>query len=1034
MVKAGAFTFCLLRFASYILLLAPSPSLGESPSSDKVILRAEGVQEFPGGDVNSLADLEILDTFQRKFPQIVPVATTGLEIPGSSTMDIRPLMQIAGNIAPDVMYVNFRQSDTYVSNKFLYPLEEYIERDLGENIQDGHLLRQYVKDGREVNEYYGRLREILRRRQDAVEKFYPDLAALRGQIEAYGGQLDRHLAAEVESAYPELGRWRGDGRRYAAELAKRVEILLHGGSAGNTKTVGGREWGVGSGADSRPDPDSPLPTPYSLLPTPNTSLPAPNSSLRERVAAIVTAQKSVQLDIRVPRLCWEVIRRRCPYSQKEGQTCPYLAARGLAQAPGHYHIWAYPYNPVIMTFFYRKDLFADAGLPDRPPRDLEEMLEWGRLLTNPKEDRYGVQMELGAISWPTLSVLYSLGGRVVEQDAQGQWRCVFDSEEAVEAYYFVARMFLEEYTNASGKQRGIVYLGASSTGGEVKCAMKFDYIYQKFFAQNNPAQWGFGPVPLGPTGIRGSEFNAGMFGIYAGLDRPEDRARRDAAWEYISFADGPDAKRIRATVFVENGQAQFIRPPMLVAAGFPEYARQVPSGWEEAYQAALRDGVPEPYGKNCQLVYNYVSEAIDQLRSDSAVKAAIDRGAAGKQAAKDRIREILKAAVIRGNQKMLNRFSDEPYPFGPTIGGKQLVIHTFDNEMSFRNAVAIVVAAAILLTFGWVFYRVFKVFSQVQGPITGKDRSAWQFGKFKWAYILMAPALGSIALWAYYPLARGTAIAFQDYNVRGFSEWVGMENFANVLFDESFWYAMWVSLKYTLLYMIFGFGAPIVLAFLLTEVPKGKIVYRTIYYLPAVLTGVIVMFLWKQFYGQYGMINQLCNYVISFINWAFSWAMSGPIEEMHVDWLSNKHFALLFCLLPSIWAGMGPGCLIYLAALKTVPDDIYEAADIDGAGIWGKMTNVALPSIKALILINFIGAMIGAMKSGAQFMLAMTGGGPHTPYGETEVIGLHIFWQAYGYLRFGSATAMAWILGSLLIGFTVYRLQQLSRMEFRTAG
>ena len=82
----------------------------------------------------------------------------------------------------------------------------------------------------------------------------------------------------------------------------------------------------------------------------------------------------------------------------------------------------------------------------------------------------------------------------------------------------------------------------------------------------------------------------------------------------------------------------------------------------------------------------------------------------------------------------------------------------------------------------------------------------------------------------------------------------------------------------------------------------------------------------------------------------------------------------------------------------------------------------------------FVAAMIGAVKSGSEFVLAMTGGGPYAPYGETEVIGLHIFWQAFGYLRFGSAVAMAWILGTLLIGFTVLQLQRLSRMEFRTVA
>ena len=144
--------------------------------------------------------------------------------------------------------------------------------------------------------------------------------------------------------------------------------------------------------------------------------------------------------------------------------------------------------------------------------------------------------------------------------------------------------------------------------------------------------------------------------------------------------------------------------------------------------------------------------------------------------------------------------------------------------------------------------------------------------------------------------------------------------------------------------------------------------------------------------------------------------------------------ALFFCLLPVVWAGMGPGCLIYLAALKTVPEEIYEAADIDGAGIFHKVKHIAFPGIKGLVMINFVGVMIGTIKGGSEMVLAMTGGGPYTPYGQTEVIGLHIFWQAYGFLRFGAATAMAWVLGSLLIGFTVIQLTRLSRMEFKRAG
>lgn len=160
---------------------------------------------------------------------------------------------------------------------------------------------------------------------------------------------------------------------------------------------------------------------------------------------------------------------------------------------------------------------------------------------------------------------------------------------------------------------------------------------------------------------------------------------------------------------------------------------------------------------------------------------------------------------------------------------------------------------------------------------------------------------------------------------------------------------------------------------------------------------------------------------------------SVEIDLLQKNWLQDPNMALICILLPVIWSGMGPGCLIYLAALKTIPEESYEAADIDGAGIWHKIFHVAIPGIKALLIINFIGVIVATMQGGGDFALAMTGGGPYSPYGETEFVSLKIFFQAFGYLKFGVATAMAWILGSMLIGFTVIQLQRLSRLEFKTA-
>ncbi len=147
------------------------------------------------------------------------------------------------------------------------------------------------------------------------------------------------------------------------------------------------------------------------------------------------------------------------------------------------------------------------------------------------------------------------------------------------------------------------------------------------------------------------------------------------------------------------------------------------------------------------------------------------------------------------------------------------------------------------------------------------------------------------------------------------------------------------------------------------------------------------------------------------------------------DWLGNPKTAMLSIVIPMVWAGMGPGCLIYLAALKGIADDYYEAADVDGATFVDKIMFVVFPILKPLILINFIGVFIASFYGATASILVMTAGTANT-----ETAGLYIFYKAYIYLKFGPATAMAWILAFMLIGFTVNQLRILSRLEFRTTG
>jgi multiple sugar transport system permease protein len=323
-----------------------------------------------------------------------------------------------------------------------------------------------------------------------------------------------------------------------------------------------------------------------------------------------------------------------------------------------------------------------------------------------------------------------------------------------------------------------------------------------------------------------------------------------------------------------------------------------------------------------------------------------------------------------------------------------------------------VVAFFVFGIFLYSLYRVWRIFTP-DNPI---EKRPQQRKKYFFAYLMLVPALASIILWKYVPMFMGSVMAFQDYNIVGASEFTGIQNFADVLFDPVWWAALGKTLYYMFLSLSLGFVPPIILAILLQEVSHGKLVYRVIYYLPAVISGVIVIYLWKLLYdpSEAGGLNQLLMWL--------------GFEKSR--WIRNESLAMLCVILPTIWAGVGPGCLIYLAALKGIPNETYEAADIDGANFFQKIWHIVVPNLKALIIIQFIAAFIAsAQQSG--FILVMTFGGPNEA---TKVADLLIFEKAYLYLKFGIATTMAWLLGMMLMGFTVIQLKRLSKMEFKTAN
>ncbi len=655
------------------------------------------------------------------------------------------------------------------------------------------------------------------------------------------------------------------------------------------------------------------------------------------------------------------------------QILPVLRKSGPDGVP---QVYGLPGPLMVSSLFFNKELFRRAGLPARAPKDWEELAAFAQKIKALGPRVHGLALPAGAsASFHLMNFIRSAGGDAVAEVGLDEWRATFNTPEALEAYLFYYRLVEVDQT-AWRTSRALTPEELRSVG------MMFRYVGDT--VQLDPELWGFGPVPRGPHGDGGSEINASILAIFSGIREPQ---RLRAAWEYLRFITSEEANRLRIETLVELGQASQINPVALRKYGFQEALMMSQPGLEADFAQALAEGKPEPYGKNCNLIYLEMTYPLDQILLSPRIRQA---WAAGDMASvREQAQAILNQAVAKTNERMIGHIPPE--------------------TMQFRRRVTLALVVGIALGFAGVALYVLRAFTRSAAMVPRPVATRRSF--VPWLCLL--PALGLMLVWDYIPLLRGAVLALQDYQVLRPSAFVGLDNFANVLFDAGFWNSLLATAYFAGLKLTFGFAAPIALAYMLHLIPRHKLLYRTVYYLPAVISGTAVYFLWKALFDGEGVLNQALR-LFGF--------------EATRAWTQDPYLAMLSCVIPGIWATAGPGCLIYLAALKTIPEEQFEAAEIDGAGFWRKTISIVFPGLKALIIINFIGAVAAALQTSANILI-MTGGGPN---GATTVTALLIFTEAFTRLRFGTATAMAWILGSMLLGFTVIQLRRLSAMEFKT--
>jgi len=265
--------------------------------------------------------------------------------------------------------------------------------------------------------------------------------------------------------------------------------------------------------------------------------------------------------------------------------------------------------------------------------------------------------------------------------------------------------------------------------------------------------------------------------------------------------------------------------------------------------------------------------------------------------------------------------------------------------------------------------------------------------------LFLLPLLASFGLFSWYPIVRSVVMSVQQTNLVTTPVFVGLDNFTTVLTDPLLGTAVRNTAWFALLALLFGYPLPLALAVLMSEVRRAKGLFSALAYLPVVVPPVVSVLLWKYFYdaSSSGVFNTIAG-----------WVGLGPYP-----WLQNATSAMPSLVLEATWAGAGATIIIYLAALTSVAPELYDAAEVDGAGLWHKVWHVTLPQLRGVLLVTMILQVIGTAQVFLEPFLFTDGG----PANATLTLLLLVYDYAFANSSggdYGSATALSLMLAVLL--------------------
>lgn len=292
-------------------------------------------------------------------------------------------------------------------------------------------------------------------------------------------------------------------------------------------------------------------------------------------------------------------------------------------------------------------------------------------------------------------------------------------------------------------------------------------------------------------------------------------------------------------------------------------------------------------------------------------------------------------------------------------------------------------------------------------PVGGAGR---HWARYRAGYLFVLPSFALYALFMIYPFIQSIYLSFVSWNgADPVKKWVGLANYRELIHDN----LLWASLRHNLIWVVIGTVSPMViglfLAVLLWKRPRGFTLFRTAYFMPQVLSSVVIAIIWGWIYNPiFGILNKGLTRV--------------GLHSVARGWLGDPHLALYAVLVAAVWAETGFVFVVFLAGLQNVSRDLLEAATLDGANSWRRFWDVTVPQLANVITVIGALLLIGGFNV-FDIVFVLTGGGPNHA---TEVIASYTYDQAFTQNRIGYAATLSLVITaiSLIASFVFIRLRE----------